>query len=493
MSVHWPIIRRCLRSPLSTAVVDDFRSWRRVDILVAAMHMAGAIERRCASDTVGIMLPTSGLFPVAALATWMLGKTPVPLNYLLKRDELKFVIDDCGCDTIVTAQKMLDFVGFEPDVANVLRFEDVRFTGVPDLRLPARFDRDDLAVLLYTSGTSGKPKGVMLTHGNLRANIEQSCEHAGFMDCECMLGVLPQFHTFGLTVLTLIPLTIGSKVVYASRFVPTQIVKLMREHKPNVFVGLPSMYNALLRVKSAGPGDFRGLRLAISGGEPLPDDVATRFAERFDVQINEGYGLTETAPVTNVCMPEEHKAHSVGRCVPRLSCRIVDPDSGRLMPPGEEGEIRFQGPNVMRGYFKRAKESAAAFDEHGFFRTGDIGKLDADGHLYITGRLKEMIIVGGENVFPREIEECLNRHETVSAVGVTGVQDPMRGERPVAFVELEEGATFDETALKTWCREHLAGYKAPSEIHAVDELPRTPTGKVQRRHLKALLEHVGAD
>ena len=208
--------------------------------------------------------------------------------------------------------------------------------------------------------------------------------------------------------------------------------------------------------------------------------------------INEGYGLTETAPVTNVCLREMYRPGSVGPPMPRVHQRIVDIATGRDLPANAEGEIRIAGPNVMRGYFKLPGESSTAFDERGYLRTGDIGRHDADGHLYITGRLKEMIIVGGENVFPREIEEVLNKHATVKDSGVIGVRDEMRGEEPVAFVEMkevEEGVTapFDERALLAWCRQHLAGYKVPRAIHRVDALPRNPTGKVMRRELRAIV------
>jgi long-chain acyl-CoA synthetase len=306
------------------------------------------------------------------------------------------------------------------------------------------------------------------------------------------LGVLPQFHSFGLTVLSVLPLWCGMRVVWSARFVPGRIVKLIREHRPTVLVAIPSMYNALLSVKDAGPEDFRSLRLTVSGGEPLSDETAARFLERFGVRLNEGYGLTETAPVTNMCRPQEWRAHSVGPAVPGVRQRIVDPATGAPVPTGQDGEVQIQGPNVMRGYYRLPEATAEAFTPDGFFRTGDMGRLDDDGHLYITGRIKEMLIIGGENVFPREIEEALNQHPSVQASAVIGKRDPMRGELPVAFVEVREGQTFDETALKQWCRQRLAGYKVPDEVRLVEALPRNPTGKIMRRDLKALLQSAPA-
>jgi len=487
LSVHWPILRSLALSPRRIAVVDDRRSYRAIDILVGAMHVAAAIKAKCDTPTLGIMTPTSGAFPIIALAAWMLGKTIVPLNYLLKQDELQYVVDNCETDMIVTVQPMLDAIGYTPRVKTLLRLEDVGFTGVPDPIIPALAADDDLAVLLYTSGTSGRPKGVMLTHGNISANIEQILEAVAIRKTDVMLGVLPQFHSFGLTVLTLVPLTVGLKVVYTARFVPSKLVKLMREHGATVYVAIASMWSAMLTAKNADPEDFASLRLALSGGEPLPDATADRVKERFGVRINEGYGLTETAPVTNLCQPHHHKRHSVGPAMPRMVERIVDINTGIVLGPGEDGEIQMQGPNVMRGYYKLPEESAAAFTPDGFFKSGDIGRLDDDGFLYITGRLKEMLIIGGENVFPREIEEVLNAHESVAASGVIGISDPIRGELPMAFIELREGHTFDQGAISTWCRERLAGYKVPKEIRVLESLPKNATGKVVRRELKNMV------
>jgi long-chain acyl-CoA synthetase len=487
VSVHWPILRSCLRRPLRPIIRDDQRAYRGIDLLVGAMHLADAIESRCRSDMVGVMLPTGGLFPMAALAGWMLHKTVVPLNYLLKPEELAYVVSDCTTDTVITVGPMLEHVGHRPDVPNVIEIDKLGMSGVPSPRWPRGAGDDDLALLLYTSGTSGRPKGVMLTHGNLSANVRQIMEWVRFTPAEILVGVLPQFHTFGLTVLTLLPLTFGLRVVYTARFIPHRIVKLIREHRPTVLVAIPSMYNALLHVKDGSPEDFASLRYIVSGGEPLPDAVAEGFHERFGVRINEGYGLTETAPVTNWCRPFEYRPHSVGRALPEVDQRIADLATGEHLPPGRDGEVIMRGPNIMRGYFNRPEDTAAVFNPQGFFKTGDIGRQDEEGHLYITGRLKEMIIVGGENVFPREIEEVLNRHPAVGDSGVVGMMDPMRGELPVAFVELKEGQQAQERELLVWCRERLAGYKCPASVTIVEKLPRNPTGKIMRRELKKLV------
>ncbi|MBL0926999.1 MAG: AMP-binding protein [Phycisphaerales bacterium] len=488
MSVHRPIFGKLLSRLTTTVVVDDQRSWKGFHVLGGAFHLARLIERVSRSRTVGLLLPTGGAFPVCGLGAWAAGRTIVPLNYLLKREELQYVVDDCETDVVITVGPMLEFLGHEPRVRTIVRLDEEakRFGKIPPVRWPAEAADDDLAVLLYTSGTSGKPKGVMLTHGNVSANMRQCIEWAGFRGDDVVLGVLPQFHSFGFTVLTWLPLSHGCKVVYSAKFIPQHILKLIRAHRPTAFVGIPSMFRALLHLKSATAEDFRSFRYVVSGGEPLPDAVAGEFRDRFGVTINEGYGLTETSPVTNWCLPSEYVPKSVGRAITDVRERIVDLDTGRTLGSNRDGEVRIKGPNVMKGYFKLPEETARAFDEEGWFRTGDIGRFDDAGHLFITGRLKEMMIVGGENVFPREIEEVLNAHPAVGASAVVGVTDPLRGELPVAFVEMKDGEAFDETSLRTWCRERLAGYKVPRDIRHIERLPRNPTGKIMRRELKGL-------
>jgi long-chain acyl-CoA synthetase len=475
------------RRAFKTAVIDDQRQWKNIEILVAAMHLAGEIERRSQSRTIATLLPTSGMFPAAALAGWMLGRVVVPLNYLLSHDEIDWITRHCETDAVVTVGPILDHLKYEPKVLTI-RLEEVSFKGMPEPRFPASARADDLAALLYTSGTSGRPKGVELTHGNLRENVRQIDEWVDFGSDDRMLGALPQFHSFGFTVLTLLPMTIGIPVVYTARFVPTQIVRLMREHRPTFFVALPSMYNALATVKSATAEDFASLRYIVSGGEPLPESVFKLYQERFNKTINEGYGLTETAPVTNWCRPHEFRRRSVGRALPRVTIDIVDLETERELPAGRPGEVRIGGPNVSRGYFKNAEASRAMHDEKGRLRTGDIGRLDADGHLYITGRHKEMLIIAGENVFPREIEEVLNQHPSVRASGVVGEMDDLRGEVAVAAVEMVDDLPFDEDELRRWVRERIGPARTPRKIACLDELPKGPTGKVQRRELKRMLD-----
>ena len=498
MSLIWPLVRRCLFHPRRIATVDDQRSMRYFELLGGALHMARTVEKATDNPHVGIMLPTSGAFPVALLGTWLAGRVAVPLNYLLSQEELAYVIDNAGLDTIITAGAMLEHLGEDhvPEEVSLIRMEELSFGGLPPLRWPPSPRPDELAVLLYTSGTSGRPKGVMLTHGNLASNVQGAAEHAGMTHEQVFLGVLPQFHSFGLTALTLLPLYLGAKAVYTARFVPRRLIKLIEKHEPDVFMAIPSMYGALLGVKKAGAESLESIDIAVSGGEALPEAVYENFQEKYGVKILEGYGLTETSPMLNWSTPDDSRHKSVGKALPDVTIMIVNED---LKPLGteEEGEILAAGPNIMAGYYNLPEQTdevitflhdPADGELKRFFRTGDMGKLDEDGFLYITGRIKEMLIVGGENVFPREIEEVLNRHDTVAASGVVGRHDDTRGEVPVAFVELVEDAEFDENELRSHCRESLAGYKVPREIRVVDELPRNPTGKILRRELSERLD-----
>lgn len=509
MNILWPIVKEALANFRRVAIEDDRRTYTFGDVLGGAMFMAEQIDAATAAPHVGIMLPTSGAFPVALLGVWLSGggRTAVPLNYLLNRDELTYLITDSGIDTIITAQPMIDFLGgleVIPPGVRVLMMEQVDFTGWPPLRWPPTPDTDDLAVLLYTSGTSARPKGVMLTHGNLLANVQASIRHARVTRATSFLGVLPQFHSFGLTALTLIPLLAGSKVVYTARFVPKRIIELLRKHRPEITMFVPSMYGALLLVKDAKPEDFSSIRFAVSGGEPLPNATFDEYQKRFDMHVLEGYGLTETAPVLNWSTPWSWRPHSVGKALPNVSIVIAD-EENRILPPGQDGEILAAGPNVMAGYYHLPEETQRVFVEleianpqaghngigepatirRRYFRTGDIGHLDSEGFLFITGRIKEMLKVAGEIVFPREIEEALTKHPSVRACAVIGKPDDLRGQVPAAFVEINEGQVFDENALRAWCREKLAGFKVPREIRPIDRLPTSPTGKVLKRQLKA--------
>ncbi|MAA52122.1 MAG: hypothetical protein CMJ41_03650 [Phycisphaerae bacterium] len=492
MRVARPIVRQWQRHPFRVFAVDDFRSWNGITLYIMALHLARAVERKSGRPRVGIFLPTSGMTAAAIVAGWLLGRTIVPLNYLVSREELEFIIDDAELDVVITVGPMLDRFGSMPPGVEVIRIDEMSFKGLPPLRRLPRRDDDFVSVILYTSGTSGRPKGVMLTSGNLATNIAQCVEWAKFGRNDGFIGVLPQFHSFGLTVTTLLPMSIGCRVYYNAKFQVTKVLGLLKEHRPSALIAIPSMYNALLQSKTATPDHFAGVRYIVSGGEPLPDAVYDGFRDRFGVRICEGYGLTETAPVTNWTLPECERRGTVGQPLPGVEQIIVGEHDERL-DPGHDGEIRIRGGNVMAGYFKQPDATAGVFDAEGFFRTGDMGRMDEHGFLSITGRIKEMLIISGENVFPREMEEVLNRHPAISDAAVIGQKDPARGEVPVAFVELVEGGAIELAEVRAFCRDVLPPYKVPRDIRVLESLPRNPTGKIQRRALRPLLETAGGE
>ncbi len=503
MSVLTPILKKALFSPFRIVVTDDTGTYSYLKLISAAYFLAKQINKTTDQKHIGILLPTSGAFPIAMIASWITGKVIVPLNYLLKPEELDYVINDSQIDTIITLDKMTQFLNDTnknplnqkvhgiPDRIKLIDLKKIKFKGIPPFKFPHKAKPQDLAAILYTSGTSGKPKGVMLSHRNLRSNIQSINKHIPLNKNTKFLGVLPQFHAFGLTALTILPLSLGAQAIYSAKFVPRKIIELIKKHKPTIMIAVPSMYGALLTVKKATPQDLQSIRYLVSGAEPLSDAINQKFKEKFNLQLCEGYGLTETSPVTTWALPQTYKKNTVGITIPDVQTFIIDKNK-QILPHDQEGEILIAGPNVMLGYFNLKKQTQEAFTQLQVpnqgnlkcFITGDIGKKDKDGQLYITGRKKEMLIIGGENVFPREIEEVLNQHPSVLASAVIGKKDELRGETPIAFIQTHPDATFDPTALKKCCREKLAGYKIPKEIIHIQELPRNPTGKIMRRELK---------
>ena len=466
-------------------MTDDQRSWKNIELLAGSASLANLLDQMKCSSSTAFMLPTSGLAPLAMLGIWRTGRRVVPLNFLVSDDDRRHIFADSGADTCVTVRPMVEMFGPPPDGIRTVYLEDLN-RRVWNGFLPTRRTPDDVATLLYTSGTSGKPKGVELTHENLISNVRQAMQAAKFTSQDCIFGVLPQFHSFGFTVLTLLPMSIGCRVVYSAKFVPSRILSLLEKHRPSFLVMIPSMYAALARDRKATRDIFSSVRIAVSGGEALPPVVRDQFIERFGVEIHEGYGLTETSPAAHISLPWASRLGTVGKALPDVESRITGSD-GAVLPVNTDGEVQLRGPNVMRGYHKMPDETAQVLSSDGWFSTGDMGRLDDDGYLSITGRIKEMLIVGGENVFPREIESVLELHPDVVACGVVGRKDSKRGEVPIAFVEVADESAASPADLRAWAGDRLAPYQCPREVILVEEMPRNPTGKVQRRALQDLL------
>jgi long-chain acyl-CoA synthetase len=469
--------------PSNIAIIEDSNRWTYAELADEVHRLAAALEDRVKGDTVGILLPNSQRYIATLLAIWKAGKTAVPLNYLLPPADIGFIIKDSGMSGLVSSQFFNQALGaLKPlfgDRGVILMADDAGF--IPEQAQTVAAAYRDPALYLYTSGTTGRPKGVVLTHDNLIANVE-SCQQAGEFDHrDAFLCLLPFFHTYAITGTFLLPILNGSRMVLVDRFQPAKVLGLIQQHRISVFLAIPSMYRVLAAAE--GDVDVSSVRFPISGGEPLPVAVAEAFERRFNVPIFEGYGQTESSPVVTLNTPDTRKLGTIGKALPGVEVAIWD-DQNRVLPAGEVGEIMVRGRNVMKGYHHQPEETAKAITD-GWLHTGDLGRLDEDGFVTITGRKKDLIISAGENIYPREIEEALSQHSKVKEVAVIGVKDEVRGEVPKAFVIARDGMTLDEKELRSFCREHLANYKVPKYFEIVADLPRTPTGKVLKRMLTA--------
>ncbi|MBJ7452894.1 MAG: AMP-binding protein, partial [Blastococcus sp.] len=343
---------------------------------------------------------------------------------------------------------------------------------------------DDLAVILYTSGTTGQPKGAELTHANLAGNCRTTAETLLENTADdVIMGCLPLFHVFGLTCGLNTAVLRGSTLTLLPRFDGAKALSVIDRDRVTVFEGVPTMFAGMLHSPEGGSTDVSSLRLCVSGGSAMPVETMRSFEETFGCTILEGYGLSETSPVASFNHPHaERKPGSIGTPVAGVEMRLVD-DDGRDVPAGEVGEIAIRGENVMRGYWNRPEETATAIPD-GWFRTGDLARLDEQGYFFIVDRKKEMIIRGGYNVYPREIEEALYEHPAVAEVACIGIAHPELGEEVAAAVALKPGASAEVDELQAFVKERVAAYKYPRHLWLVDALPKGPTGKILRRSVE---------
>jgi long-chain acyl-CoA synthetase len=464
------------------ALVEEDRKWTFGELAADVDSIARMLREKVQGDTVGILLLNSERYVATLLAVWKAGKTAVPLNYLLPPQELAFIIRDSGMSAIVSSQFFAQaLAAVKPlfgDKGVILMADAPEFTQSSGNDVPKHEYRNP-ALYLYTSGTTGRPKGVILSHRNLLHNVD-SCAKAGEFDArDAFLCLLPFFHTYAITGTILLPLLNGCSMVLVDRFHPHKVLKLIEDHRISVFLAIPSMYRVL--AMSEGGFNVSSVRFPISGGEPLPIAVAEAFEKRFGVHICEGYGQTEAAPVVTLNLPAKRKLGTVGLPLPGIEISIWDETKSPL-PLETIGEIMVRGENVMEGYYRLPDETAKTITGD-WLHTGDLGKVDADGFVTITGRKKDLIISAGENIYPREIEEVLATHPKIKEVAVIGVKDEVRGEVPKAFLLLHEGMAVEDKELRAFCREKLAGYKVPKHFEVLADLPRTPTGKVLKRLL----------
>jgi long-chain acyl-CoA synthetase len=344
-------------------------------------------------------------------------------------------------------------------------------------------DAEDTAVILYTSGTTGKPKGAELTHSNMKKNAEVAVGLASTTEDDIALGALPLFHSFGQTCNMNACFAVGAMMTQIPRFDPDKALEIIQRDKVTIFQGVPTMYNAMLHSDKCEDFDTSSLRLCMSGGSAMPEELMRNFEEAFDCKILEGYGLSETSPVASFNHPDkERKPGSIGTPIEGVEMKLVD-DDGKEVDAGEVGEIVIKGHNVMKGYWNRPDATEEAIKD-GWFYTGDMGKIDEDGYYFIVDRKKELIIRGGYNVYPREVEEVLYEHPAIQEAAVIGVEDEKMGEEVGAAVVLKKGEELSEDELRDYVKKEVANYKYPRKIWFCDELPKGPTGKILKKDIE---------
>ena len=467
-------------------VAGDRRfSYRELDATCSLL--AGRLRRLGLEpgDRLGLHLPNSAEFVLVYYAAQKLGVVPLSLNVTYAGEEIAYIAGDATPRAIVTAAAVAGNLPPRdrmPSVRHVLHADEL--AGLPGGE-PARaldLDREATAAILYTSATTGRPKGVMLTHANVVSNAYATAHHLRMTPEDRGLCAVPMFHCFGQNFVMNALVTTGGLLVVHERFVPDQFLQAVARHRITLLYGVPTMYILFLSMDRAL--DFGSVRIFFSAAATLPTDVERRWGERYGRPINQGYGLTECSPFAAWNHDFAIRPGSVGTPIEGVEMRVVDGE-GREVPDGELGEILIKGPNVMKGYFGNDAATAEAIRQ-GWLHSGDIGSRDADGYYYLVDRVKDMINVAGFKVFPREVEEVLYRHEAVKEAAVVGMPDPVRGEAVKAFVVLQEGRSATAEALQEVCRGAVASYKVPEKIEFIAALPKNPTGKILKKELRRL-------
>jgi len=481
---------RCAARP-ALRVGGDTTTYAAFDEQTA--RVAGLIRSRGLElgDPVGVMLPNVPQFAVIYYGVLRAGCVVVPMNVLLKSREVTFHLKDSGAkllfawhEVVEEAEKGAAGAGVETIQVAPGSFEELLVGTEAHPDVVQRAD-DDIAMILYTSGTTGTPKGAELTHRNLAENARVTAETVICSQPEdVILGALPLFHAFGQTCALNASVYSGSCLSLLPRFDPGQALEILHRDRVTVFVGVPTMYSALLHHPDRERFDTTSLRICLSGGAALPVEVLRGFDAAFDCKVLEGYGLSETSPVASFNHPDRvRKPGSVGTPIRGVEMKVID-EEGNETPPGERGEIAIKGHNVMRGYRQLPDATREAIRD-GWFRTGDVARVDEDGYFFIVDRKKDLIIRGGYNVYPREIEEVLYEHPAVREAAAVGIADERLGEEVGAAVVLNSGESATPEELRDFVKSRIAAYKYPRKVWLVDTLPKGPTGKILKLQIAA--------
>jgi long-chain acyl-CoA synthetase len=482
----------------------SFRELRKRVLQAAAAFAARGVGK---GDCVAIVHRNGPEFVVAYFGLLRLGAIAVPINYMIQKpEELAYMLNHVEAKGVVAQREflrgLLKAKAEVPTLGLILSSDGAPASaeGVDDFGAfvdgaepyegSVDSSPEDTVTMLFTSGTTGHPKAVMLTHANLVSNVDSSIDAMGLNEDDVSLTILPMFHTFAWTACTLIPLRLGAKNVSISAVAPPKPwLGMMARHGVTIFAAVPQIYS-LLAKQAVGLKKyvlrwwfFRKVRVAVSGAAPLGPQTLKEFKAGFGVSITEGYGLTETSPVATFNPLEAPKVGSVGKPIADVEVRIVG-DDGSVLETGGEGEIEIKGPNIMKGYYKNEQATTEAINAEGWFKSGDVGLIDEDGYLFIKDRKKDMIIVKGLKVFSAQVEKTLSTHPDIQEAAVIGIPDETGDERIKAFIVLSEGATADTSELHKFCRKNLDAYKRPRDIEILDELPKNALQKTLKRVLR---------
>ncbi len=433
-----------------------------------------------AGDNVGLYYKNSPEFIYAYFAVIGLGAVVVPFNRMLTGAEVEYIASDASMKHIIT-MKTLEL----PDAyTQIIVPECIDEIMELERAKPVDLDRheDDVTTIIYTSGTTGQPKGAMLTHRNLISNAQSVVDHFDMNAKDKSLCVLPMFHSFAWTVCVLAPLKSASSVVIVENFMPKDVIRTIEDKQVTMVSGVPTMYTYYLALGEAK--NFESVRAFISGGASLPVEILENFQKKMQKRIFEGYGLSEASPVVTINPLSRVKAGSIGTPLPNIEIKVLK-DDGTLAAPGERGELLVKGPNVMKGYINLPEVTEKTI-QNNWLHTGDVAFIDEDGYASIVDRIKDIVIVNGLNVYPREIEEMLYQYPGVKEASVIGVPDKKRGEVTIAYIAVEDGIEIEIQALKANLKERLASFKLPKKIFVIDELPKNATGKIMKKTLRSM-------
>ncbi|MBT5388310.1 MAG: long-chain fatty acid--CoA ligase [Porticoccaceae bacterium] len=487
------ILRRAAITPNARALTFEGQTWTCAELgervrRLASVLRDGGIK---AGDRVGYIGLNHPVFLETLYACGCLGAIFVPLNFRLTGPEVRFIANDAGISTMLADDMLRPLIDEEKENLHCSRFITIEtdadnweplaplMAAADPIAASEKVAVDDVAFIMYTSGTTGLPKGAMLTHGNIFWNSINVCFGEDTMD-STTLTCAPLFHIGGLNVTTLLSLAKGIEVVLLRAFDAGQVLALIEEHKISTMFGAPTMFLMMAQHENFASTDLSSISTLTCGGAPVPVPLIKTYGER-GVNFCQGYGLTETAPFASLLASDLAmvKVGSAGKAPMFTQVRIVDGDNNPVAA-GVHGEVCIKGPNVMKGYWNREDATAEAIDDQGWFHSGDIGYLDDEDFLFLCDRVKDMVITGGENVYPAEVESVLYGHKSVLEVAVIGLPDDKWGEAVTAVVVLEEGAELSLEELRDFAGESLARYKLPSRLHFMDLLPRNPAGKVQK-------------